>query len=72
MNKIRRFFISVVNTPDIKFIALLGGLFLIGYTTKVEELKNRLCFFIGIHKIHLECAIGIANYRALDRKYGIS
>tara|TARA_R110002020_G_scaffold236934_1_gene449233 strand:+ start:515 stop:733 length:219 start_codon:yes stop_codon:yes gene_type:complete len=72
MSKIRQFFINVVNTPNFKFVSLLGGLILIGYTTKVEELKNRLCFFIGIHRLHIEFALGIANYRALDEQYGLS
>ena len=72
MNKIRQFFITLVSTPNFKFISFLGGMFLIGYTTKVEELKNRLCFFIGIHRLHIEFALGLANYRALDKEYGIS
>jgi len=42
MSKIRQFFISVVNTNDFKFISFLGGFFLIGYTTKVEDIDIAL------------------------------
>ena len=72
MNKITKFFINIVNANDIKFISFFGGLLLIGFTTKVVELKKRLCFFMGIHRLHFEFAVGIANYRVFNKTYGLS
>ena len=72
MNNIRKFFIKVINTDGFKVISIFNGFIMFGLTTNVKELKSRLCVFIALHRLHVEFAIGVANYRALDKNYGLS